>query len=123
MALTGFVFTRVLPIQEAVTVHQPIFDLVDYYDKLGVTGTINAAGTYTYLTGATMPPLVQAAVAETANHPVYLEDLHKAAGEYLARRLRCEPAMVSGGCKGRSFSHLDRSREWCQGLGPTLLAY
>jgi L-seryl-tRNA(Ser) seleniumtransferase len=35
----------------------------DYYDKLGVTKIINAAGTYTALTAAIMPPSVQAAVS------------------------------------------------------------
>jgi uncharacterized pyridoxal phosphate-dependent enzyme len=97
MALTGFVFTQALPFQEAGAIHQPLTGAVDYYDKLGVTKTINAAGTYTYLTGATMPPSVQAAVAQAAKHPVYLEDLQKAAGEYLARQLRCEAAMVTAG--------------------------
>ena len=36
---------------------------VDYYQKLGVTPLINAAGTYTFLTASTMPEEVQAAVA------------------------------------------------------------
>jgi len=97
MAFTGFAFTRALPIQGAVAKPQPVADAVDYYDKLGVTKTINAAGTYTYLTGCTMPPSVQAAVALAAKHPVYLADLQKAAGEYLARQLRCEAAMVTAG--------------------------
>ena len=34
----------------------------DYYDKLGVTKLINAAGTYTELTSAVMPPPVRATV-------------------------------------------------------------
>src|SRR5277367_3209712 len=97
LALTGFVFTRALPFQKAVTADAPVPETVDYYDKLGVTKTINAAGTYTYLTGCTMPPSVQAAVALAAKHPVYLADLQKAAGEYLARQLRCEAAMVTAG--------------------------
>jgi uncharacterized pyridoxal phosphate-dependent enzyme len=97
MALTGFVFTQALPFQEAGAIHQPLTEAVDYYDKLGVTKTINAAGTYTYLTGSIMPPSVQAAVAQAAKHPVYLEDLQKAAGQYLARQLRCEAAMVTAG--------------------------
>ena len=97
MALTGFVFTRALPFQDAGAKPQPPTEAVDYYDKLGVTKTINAAGTYTYLTGSTMPPSVQAAVALAAKHPVFLEDLQKAAGEYLARQLRCEAAMVTSG--------------------------
>jgi L-seryl-tRNA(Ser) seleniumtransferase len=69
----------------------------DYYDKLGVAKIINAAGTYTALTASTMPPSVQAAVARAAKHPVRLLELQKAAGEYLARQLRCEAAMVTAG--------------------------
>src|ERR1700760_1427720 len=44
----------------------------DYYAKLGVDTIINAAGTYTYLTAAVMPPEVQRAVAKAALHPVVL---------------------------------------------------
>lgn len=69
----------------------------DYYSKLGVTKIINAAGTYTILTASTMPPSVQAAVAEAAKHPVRLLELQKKAGEYLAQRLRCEAALVTAG--------------------------
>src|SRR5579862_3327707 len=69
----------------------------DYYDKLGVTKIINAAGTYTILTASTMPPSVQAAVARAAKHPVRLIELQKAAGEYLAKKLQCEGAMVTAG--------------------------
>jgi hypothetical protein len=36
---------------------------VDYYQKLGVTPFINAAGTYTTLSASTMPDEVHAAVA------------------------------------------------------------
>jgi L-seryl-tRNA(Ser) seleniumtransferase len=70
---------------------------VDYYDKLGVTKIINAAGTYTFLTASIMPPPVQAAVAQAAKHPVRLAELQKAAGEYLAKKCKCEAAMVTAG--------------------------
>lgn len=69
----------------------------DYYDKLGVTKIINAAGTYTMFTASIMPPVVQAAVAKAAKHPVRLGELQKKAGEYLAKRLQCEGALVSAG--------------------------
>jgi uncharacterized pyridoxal phosphate-dependent enzyme len=80
----------------------PASDLVagegeDYYDKLGVTKIINAAGTYTILTASMMPAPVQAAVARAAKHPVRLMELQTKAGEYLAKRLRCEAAMVTAG--------------------------
>jgi L-seryl-tRNA(Ser) seleniumtransferase len=70
---------------------------VDYYDKLGVTKIINAAGTYTALTASIMPPSVQAAVARAAKSPVRLGDLQRAAGEYIAKLLHCEAAMVTDG--------------------------
>jgi L-seryl-tRNA(Ser) seleniumtransferase len=69
----------------------------DYYEKLGVTKIINAAGTYTALTASTMPDSVQAAVARAAETPVRLGELQKAAGEYLAKKLNCEAAMVTAG--------------------------
>src|SRR5665213_343477 len=69
----------------------------DYYDKLGVPKIINAAGTYTILTASIMPPEVQAAVAKAAKHPVRLLELQRKSGEYLARRLRCDAAMVTAG--------------------------
>jgi L-seryl-tRNA(Ser) seleniumtransferase len=81
---------------EAAETHNAI-EGEDYYAKLGVTKIINAAGTYTALTASTMPPSVQAAVARAAKHPVRLHDLQKASGEYLARQLKCEGAMVTAG--------------------------
>lgn len=70
---------------------------VDYYSKLGVAKIINAAGTYTALTAACMPPEVVEAVRVAALHPVRLHDLQQKAGEYVAQRLRCEGAVVTCG--------------------------
>jgi L-seryl-tRNA(Ser) seleniumtransferase len=72
----------------------------DYYAKLGVPTIINAAGTYTTLTAACMPPQVLAAVQKAALHPVRLHDLQQKAGEYIARRLKCEGAVVTSGASG-----------------------
>lgn len=69
----------------------------DYYEKLGVTKIINAAGTYTALTASLMPPSVQAAVARAAKSPVRLGELQTAAGAYIAKKLKCEAAMVTAG--------------------------
>src|SRR5438874_8759382 len=70
---------------------------VDYYQKLGITPFINAAGTYTILSASTMPDEVQAAIALAARQPVNLEELLNASGEYLAKRLKCEAALVTSG--------------------------
>ena len=72
----------------------------DYYAKLGVPTIINAAGTYTTLTAACMPPEVLAAVQKAALHPVRLHDLQQKAGEYIAHRLKCEGAVVTSGASG-----------------------
>jgi L-seryl-tRNA(Ser) seleniumtransferase len=72
----------------------------DYYDKLGVPKIINAAGTYTTLTAACMPPSVLAAVQKAALHPVRLHDLQTKSGEYIAQRLKCEGAVVTSGAAG-----------------------
>jgi len=70
---------------------------VNYYTRLGVTPFINAAGTYTVLSASIMPEEVQAAIAVASKYPVQIEELRDAAGEYLARRLRCEAALVTAG--------------------------
>jgi L-seryl-tRNA(Ser) seleniumtransferase len=82
-----------------VKIEQPVSAIEgeDYYEKLGVAKIINAAGTYTLLSSSIMPPVVQAAVARAAQHSVRLLDLQRAAGEYIARRLRCEAALVTSG--------------------------
>ena len=92
------VLPRTLPGLEAAQSNHGIpADGEDYYSKLNLTPFINAAGTYTYLTASTMPPQVRAAVNRAALSPVNLIDLQKAAGEYLAKQLRCEAALVSDG--------------------------
>jgi L-seryl-tRNA(Ser) seleniumtransferase len=70
---------------------------VDYYQKLGVIPLINAAGTYTVLSASIMPEEVQKAVELAAQQPVNLIELLDASGEYLAKRLRCEAALVTAG--------------------------
>src|SRR5437660_3901034 len=89
----GVCIGRLFPVNGST----PPTGAVDYYQKLGVTPFINAAGTYTILSASIMPEEVQAPVAWAAQKPVHLMDVRKAAGEYLARRLRCEGALVTSG--------------------------
>lgn len=70
---------------------------VDYYDKLGVVPFINAGGTFTTYSGSVMPAEVQAAITRAGQSHVNIEELHRASGEYLARRLRCGGALVTAG--------------------------
>jgi uncharacterized pyridoxal phosphate-dependent enzyme len=85
------------PALEAKSSSKPSAKGVDYYQKLGVTPFINAAGTYTVLSASTMPEEVQVAIALAARQPVNLNELLDASGEYLAKRLRCEAVLVTAG--------------------------
>ncbi len=82
---------------------------VDYYQKLGVTPFINAAGTYTVLSASTMPDEVQAAIALAARQPVNLNELLEASGAYLAKQLRCEAALVTAGASACVTAGNDQS--------------
>lgn len=93
--VAGGVALSVPPLQARATAKSN--SAVDYYQKLGVTPLINAAGTYTVLSASTMPEEVQAAVALAAKTPVNLNELLDASGAYLAKQLRCEAALVTAG--------------------------
>lgn len=99
-ALAGGVVLSGIPALEAPASAKSSPAAVDYYERLGVTPFINAAGTYTILSASTMPDEVQAAVALASRHPVNLNELLEASGAYLAKRLRCEGALVTSGAAG-----------------------
>ncbi len=95
--LVGSVAVTGLPTLEPRASAKAAPKAVDYYQKLGVTPFINAAGTYTVLSASTMPDEVQAAIALAARQPVNLNELLDASGAYLAKQLRCEAALVTSG--------------------------
>jgi len=72
----------------------------EIYRQLGVRPLINAAGTYTILTGSLLPERSRLAMQEAARCFVRLEDLQKAVGERLAKVLKVEAAMVTSGGAG-----------------------
>ena len=95
--LAGGVVLSGIPSLEAQASAKSKPSAVDYYQKLGVTPFINAAGTYTVLSASTMPDEVRAAVELAARRPVNLNELLDASGAYLAKQLRCEAALVTSG--------------------------
>jgi L-seryl-tRNA(Ser) seleniumtransferase len=99
-ALAGGVALSGIPGLEERAFAKSSAPAVDYYEKLGVTSFINAAGTYTILSASTMPDEVLAAIALASRRPVHLNELLDASGAYLAKRLRCEAALVTSGAAG-----------------------
>ncbi len=67
------------------------------YRALGVRPLINAAGTYTTLTGSVIPDEVRDAMAEASRYFVPLIDLQRAVGARIAKMLGVDAAMVSCG--------------------------
>jgi D-glucosaminate-6-phosphate ammonia-lyase len=70
----------------------------DVIRELGVRPCINAAGTYTALTGSLMPSEVVAGIQVASRQYVRLNELQDAVGKRIAELLKCEAAMVSAGC-------------------------
>lgn len=81
-------------------VHQPVVANPlrrDYFAELGVRTFINAAGTYTSMTGCLMRPEVIDAYNFATNEFVILDDLQDKVGERIASLLHCEAATVTSG--------------------------
>ena len=72
----------------------------DFFKELGLRTFINAAGTYTSMTGSLMPKEVVEAISYGANEYVNLDDLQDKVGERISELLECEYATVSSGCFG-----------------------
>jgi L-seryl-tRNA(Ser) seleniumtransferase len=70
----------------------------DMIQELGIRSFINAAGTFTALTGSLMRPEVVAAMQVASRKYVKLEDLHIAVGNRIAELLHCPAALVTSGC-------------------------
>ena len=72
----------------------------DFFKELGLRTFINAAGTYTSMTGCLMPKEVTDAIGYGATEYVNLDDLQDKVGERIAELLSCEYATVTSGCFG-----------------------
>jgi L-seryl-tRNA(Ser) seleniumtransferase len=84
------------PEREAVAGSQtPARDVIG---ELGVRSFINAAGTFTALTGSLMRPEVVAAMQVASRKYVRLDDLHDAVGTRISELLHCQAALVTAGC-------------------------
>lgn len=72
--------------------------MTGFYERLGVTRTINAAATFTVLGGALMPAEVLEAMNSAATANVDMHELHAAAGRRIAEVTGNEAAYVTSGC-------------------------
>jgi L-seryl-tRNA(Ser) seleniumtransferase len=66
--------------------------------SLGIPRVLNAATTYTRIGGSRMAPEVLAAMVQGASDFVEIEQLHKIAGERIAKLTKNEAAYITPGC-------------------------
>lgn len=69
----------------------------DYFKELGVRTFINAAGTYTAMTGSLMRPEVLEAIQYASKEYVMLDDLQDKIGQRIASLVHSEAAVVTSG--------------------------
>ena len=69
----------------------------DYFKELGIRTFINAAGTYTSMTGSLLRPEAVEALQYAALQYVNLDELQDKVGERIAELARCEAATVTAG--------------------------
>lgn len=69
----------------------------DYFKELGIRTFINAAGTYTFMTGSLMREEVMNAINYASKEYVLLDELQDKVGQRIAKLLRCEYATVTSG--------------------------
>ena len=72
----------------------------DFFKELGLRTFINAAGTYTSMTGWLKPTEVTDAIGNGETEYVNLDDLQDTVGELIAELLTCEYSTVTSGCFG-----------------------
>ena len=97
--LSGLVGTGLLtPQLVSASVNKP--PMRNFFKELGLRTFINAAGTYTSMTGSLMSEEVTSAISYGATEYVDLDQLHDKVGERIAQLLECEYATVSSGAFG-----------------------
>ena len=75
-------------------------DPADVYRQLGVTPVITASGSTTVYGGSKLRPEVTEAMNQASGVMVELADLHRAAGEIIAKLTGAEAGLVSSGAAG-----------------------
>ncbi|MEA1784809.1 selenocysteine synthase [Arenibacter sp. GZD96] len=99
LPLAGMLSPGLLSGQEKSLVSVPPLTR-NFFKELGLRTFINAAGTYTSMTGSLMCKEVTEAIAYGATEYVNLDELHDKVGERIAELLQCEYATVSSGAFG-----------------------
>ncbi|RYG44232.1 MAG: aminotransferase class V-fold PLP-dependent enzyme, partial [Chitinophagaceae bacterium] len=95
LPLAGGVIGAVVPFESKAV---PPGEKRDLFKELGVRTFINAAGTYTFMTGSLMHQEVVDAIRSTSHEFCLLDELQDKVGEKIAALTKAESAVVTSGC-------------------------
>jgi D-glucosaminate-6-phosphate ammonia-lyase len=95
LPLAGGVIGAAVPFESKALPPGPKRDL---FKELGVRTFINAAGTYTFMTGSLMHEEVVDAIRSTSHEFCLLDELQDKVGEKIAVLTKAESAVVTSGC-------------------------
>ncbi len=96
LPVSGVVLGSAIPFETAFTMAAP--PKRDIFKELGIRTFINAAGTYTALSGCIMHEDVVETIRYSSQKYAAIEECQDAVGKKIAEMLHAEAAMVTAGC-------------------------
>jgi L-seryl-tRNA(Ser) seleniumtransferase len=96
--VSGALLGSAIPISAALTSCSSNSPKRNLFKELGIRTFINAAGTYTTMSGCLMHKEVVDAIQSTSTEFAYIDDVQDAVGAKIAGLCHAEAAMVTSGC-------------------------
>jgi L-seryl-tRNA(Ser) seleniumtransferase len=96
--VSGALLGSAIPISAALTSCSSNSPTRDLFKELGIRTFINAAGTYTAMSGCIMHDEVVEALRSTSTRFAYIDEVQDAVGAKIAELCHSESAMVTAGC-------------------------
>lgn len=96
--VAGLAIGSVLPIESVIASPAPSAAKRDLFKELGIRTFINAAGTYTIMSGCLMHEDVMEAIRSTAGEFAMIDEVQDKVGEKIAAMCHAEAATVTAGC-------------------------
>ena len=98
LPVSGVVLGAALPLESMISAPKKVTLERDLFKELGIRTFINAAGTYTAMSGCLMQPEVMDAIRTTSHQFAMIDEVQDKVGEKIAALCHAEAAMVTAGC-------------------------
>lgn len=98
LPVSGIVLGSALPLESMIAAPKKAAAGRDLFKELGIRTFINAAGTYTAMSGCLMQPEVVDAIKSSSHQFAMIDEVQDKVGEKIAALCHSESAMVTAGC-------------------------